>query len=211
MGASPKAPEAAVVLAGGLSSRMGRDKAAIEIGQTPLLARMVALARRFCPLVAVSGRDPSALVPGVPWFPDQTPGLGPIGGILTALDRFGKPCLVLSCDLPLLDEATLDRLLAAWRHRAPGTVMTTFLQRETGFIEALIAVYEPEAAPLLRKALAGGCRKLSRAIPPERRTCVDYSVKDGRPFFNVNTPKELAEAASALKGGAEQRGAARQS
>lgn len=192
MGASPKAPDAAVVLAGGRSSRMGRDKAAITLGGAPMLLRMVALARRFCPVVAVSGRDPSALVPDVPWFPDQTPGLGPIGGILTALERFGAPCLVLSCDLPLLDEATLARLLAAWRDRAPGSVMTTFLQQETGFIEALVSVYEPEAAPLLREALAEGCRKLSRAISPKRRHCVEYSVKDARPFYNVNTPEELA-------------------
>ena len=116
-----------------------------------------------------------------------------MGGIITALERYRKPCLVLSCDLPLLDEATVERLLAAWRARPAGTVLTTFKQAETGFIESLVAVYEPEAAPVLRQAKEEGCRKLSRAIPAALRHCVIYSVRDGRPFFNVNTPADLAE------------------
>jgi molybdopterin-guanine dinucleotide biosynthesis protein A len=153
----------------------------------------VELARRFCPVVAVSGRDPSALAPGLTWFLDQESGIGPMGGIITALERYQKPCLVLSCDLPLLDESTVERLLEAWRARPSWAVMTTFEQTETGFIEALVAVYEPEAALVLRRAKAEGCRKLSRAIPAALRHCVVYSVRDGRPFFNVNTPADLAE------------------
>ena len=50
-----------------------------------------------------------------------------------------------------------------------------------------------EAAPVLRLAKEEGCRKLSRAIPAALRHCVIYSVRDGRPFFNVNTPADLAE------------------
>jgi molybdopterin-guanine dinucleotide biosynthesis protein A len=191
------APEVAVVLAGGKSSRLGQDKAALCIDGKPMLARMIELAGRFCPVVAVSGRDPSAVAPGVPpdvpWFLDEDPGHGPIGGILTALTRFGAPCLVLSCDLPLLDEATLEALLDAWRNRPAHAVMTTFEQAETGFIEALVAVYEPQAAPILRAAMKEGCRKLSRAIPAALRHSVVYSVADGGAFFNVNTPADLAQ------------------
>lgn len=196
MAASPgnlPVPGVAVVLAGGKSSRLGRDKAALRVDGTPMLARMVELAGRFCPVVAVSGRDPSAIAPGIPWFLDEDPGHGPIGGILTALTRFGVPCLVLSCDLPRLDEATLETLLSAWRARPPHAVMTTFEQAETGFIEALVAVYEPGAAPLLRAAKEEGCRKLSRAIPAALRHSVVYSVDDGQAFFNVNTPADLAQ------------------
>lgn len=193
MDASATFPDVAVILAGGKSRRLGQDKAAVQVDGLPMLARMVELARRFCPVVAVSGRDPSALAPGLTWFLDQEPGIGPMGGIITALERYQKPCLVLSCDLPLLDESTVGRLLEAWRARPCGAVMTTFEQTETGFIEALVAVYEPGAAPVLRRAKEEGCRKLSRAIPAALRHCVVYSVRDGRPFFNVNTPADLAE------------------
>lgn len=158
-----------------------------------MLARMVELAGRFCPVVAVAGRDPGPLVPAVPWFLDAEPGLGPMGGIITALERFRTPCLVLSCDLPRLGAPTLKKLLEAWRCKPAGAVMTTFEQAETGFIEALVAVYEPEASALLRRANEEGCRKLSRAIPAALRHCVVYRVKDGAPFFNVNTPDDLAE------------------
>ena len=185
-------PEVAIILAGGKSRRLGRDKAALEIGGQPLLVRMAELARRFCPIVAVSGRDPAPLLQGVPWFLDEIPGLGPLGGIATALTRYNTSCLVLSCDLPLLDEQTLTGLIAAWRVHPKGTAMTTFEQAETGFIEALVAVYEPEAAALLRRANEQGCRKLSQAIPAALRHSLIYSVKEGRPFFNVNTPGDLA-------------------
>lgn len=191
MGASTRSPEVAVVLAGGKSSRLGRDKAAVVLDGQALLARAAGLAGRFCPTVAVSGRDPSALVPGLPWFLDETPGLGPMGGIVTALERYRTPCLVLSCDLPLLDKATVETLLAAWREKPQDAVMTTFLQVETGFIEALVSVYEPEAANVLRRANEEGCRKLSRAIPESLRHHVPYSVRDALPFFNVNTPDDL--------------------
>ncbi|MFP5239023.1 MAG: molybdenum cofactor guanylyltransferase [Acidobacteriota bacterium] len=190
--ASGLAPGVAVVLAGGKSRRLGRDKAAVVVDGQPMLARMVRLAGNFCPAVAVSGRDPAPLVQGVPWFLDAQTGLGPLGGIVTALERYGTACLVLSCDLPLLDSATLEILLAAWRSRPKHAVMTTFQQIETGFIEALVAIYEPQAAPLLRRASEEGCRKLSRAIPAALRHVVMYSTADARPFFNVNTPADLA-------------------
>jgi molybdopterin-guanine dinucleotide biosynthesis protein A len=193
MDASATTPEVAVILAGGKSRRLGQDKAAVQVDGLPMLKRMVDLARRFCPVVAVSGRDPSPLANGVAWFLDHEPGIGPMGGIITALERYQKPCLVLSCDLPLLDESTLEKLLIAWRTRPTSAVLTTFEQAETGFIESLVAVYQPEAAAILRHAKEEGCRKLSRAIPAALRHCVVYSVRDGRPFFNVNTPADLAE------------------
>jgi len=126
MDESATSPDVAVILAGGKSRRLGQDKAAVQVDGLPMLARMVALARRFCPVVAVSGRDPSALAPGLTWFLDQESGIGPMGGIITALERYQKPCLVLSCDLPLLDESTVERLLEAWRARPSWAVMTTF-------------------------------------------------------------------------------------
>ncbi len=190
--ASAIAPEVAVILAGGKSRRLGRDKAAVLVDGEPMLARGVRLASLFCPRVAVAGRDPGPLCPGVPWFLDQEPGLGPLGGIVTALERFGTSCLVLSCDLPFLDRTTLERLLEAWRARPPHAVLTTFQQRETGFIEALVAVYEPQAAQILRRANEQGCRKLSQAIPAALRHVIVYSVADDQPFFNVNTPEQLS-------------------
>lgn len=187
-------PEAAVILAGGRSRRLGQDKAAVVVEGQTMLARMIGLARGYCPLVAVCGRDPGQ--PAVQWFPDELPGKGPMGGIVTGLAKLRVSCLVLPCDLPFMDGPTLERLFQAWREKPAGAVITTFKQSWTGYIEALVAVYEPEAEPMLRQGLASGVSVL-RAIPEASRQLVPYAQDQGRPFFNLNTPDNLAELLSA--------------
>ena len=102
-----------VVLAGGASSRLGRDKAALNVNGVTMLARTVDLLRGLAPEVAVSGRDPMPLGADAPWFEDEIRGAGPIGGIATALNRYKAPCFCVSCDLPLLTRDVLVLLMWA--------------------------------------------------------------------------------------------------
>ncbi|WP_461211299.1 molybdenum cofactor guanylyltransferase [Desulfocurvus sp. DL9XJH121] len=183
---------AALVLAGGKSRRLGTDKVILPYSGGTLLTRTAELAQRFCDQTWISGRDPGGFGLDLPWLPDDRPGLGPIGGILTGFAHIRRPLLVLACDLPLLDAATVGRLLAAREQRPASAVMTTFMQRETGWIESLVAVYEPEAAPLLDAAAKQGMYKLSRALPPEVRHHILYSQDEAGPFFNINFPADLA-------------------
>ncbi len=185
-------PLSGLVLAGGKSTRLGTDKVVLPVSGGTLLARSVALASRFCSQVWVSGRNPLGLDVDAPWLPDDTPGMGPLGGILTGLAHIGGPLLVLACDLPLMDEATVARLIEARERRPEQAVMTTFLQSSTGYIEALVAVYEAGAAPLLAEAGERGMYKLSRAVPPEVRHHVPYGQDESHVFFNVNYPADLA-------------------
>jgi len=185
-------PITGLILAGGKSTRLGTDKVVLPLSGRTLLARMVTLASRFCPQVWISGRNPENLDVNAPWLPDDQPGMGPLGGILTGLQRIGGPLLVLACDLPLLDEATVSKLLAAREQRPAQAVMTTFLQPDTGFIESLVAVYEQDAQPLLAVAGQQGLLKLSRAVPPEVRHHVPYSQQEATVFFNINYPADLA-------------------
>lgn len=179
-----------LVLAGGRSTRLGQDKVELPIAGQSLLARTAGLAGRFCSRVVVSGRDPGKL--GLPWLPDDVPGMGPLGGILTGLARLGGPLLVLACDLPLLDEATVARLVEHRASRPAGTVVSTFLQSATGFIEPLVAIYEDEARPHLAAALDAGERKLSRALPGFGRHLLPYGPDEAHVFFNINYPADLA-------------------
>ena len=117
---------------------------------------------------------------------------GPFGGVYSALRRLQKPILVLSCDLPFMDGPTLRRLLDAREARLPGTIMTTYQQEETGFIEALVAVYEPACLPWFDAAWEQGIRKFSVVIPEELRTHVPYSRSEALPFFNINCFLEKA-------------------
>lgn len=187
-----------VVLAGGKSSRLGRDKAWLPFFGRPLLCRVAdVLARVTDGDVLVSGRDPAVFGLDAPWLPDATPELGPAGGVLTVLAEKGRSCLVVSCDLPFLDEATLDRLVALWRRRGPDVLMTTYRIVETGYLESLVSIYEPEGLPFMRTCLDRGERRLSAMFPEDRRQHIDYRRADpnaARAFFNINAPPDLMRA-----------------
>lgn len=180
-----------VVLAGGASKRLGRDKAALRIGETTLLGRTVELLRGLTAEVAVSGRDPAPLHVDAPWFPDALSGIGPMGGVMAALDTFKAPCFAVSCDLPFLSRDVLALLLWAREDRGPRQFMTTFHDPYTGYVESLVAIYEPEALPLLTRSAALGRYKLSAALPQEHRVHVPYPENRARVFMNLNLPEDL--------------------
>ncbi|WP_156925281.1 molybdenum cofactor guanylyltransferase [Nitratidesulfovibrio termitidis] len=199
-----------VVLAGGLSTRLGQDKTRLHLhgdAAPGMLARTAALLHAVTGEVWIScrGNRPCPVsetgVDG-PYYRlnDEVEGMGPFGGVITALRVAQGPVLVLSCDLPFMERAVLERLLAHRAARRPGAVMTTFQQVETGFIESLVAVYEFEALPLFRQALEDGERKLSRVVPPDLREHIPYTVREALPFFNINYPADL-EMARRIIGG----------
>jgi molybdopterin-guanine dinucleotide biosynthesis protein A len=138
-----------IVLAGGQSQRLGRDKCLIELGSEDFVVRTSALIAPFCSQTWIVGRDASRHGLNMPWTLDDYPGKGPLGGILTGLSRArGQACLVLACDLPFMDAATLDELVRCREKRAGKTVMTTFEQSETGSITHLLELDLP--FPVLR-------------------------------------------------------------
>ena len=183
-----------IVLAGGLSSRLGHDKTRIHVhGDTEpdLLVYTCQLLDDICSEVWVSSREIKPHAEGYLWVKDEAEGKGPIGGIMTALRAAQGPVLVLSCDLPFMDVEKLLKLVDFWKERPEGTLHTTFIQEETGFIEALVSIYEFEALPLFEQAIDHGVYKLSRVIPEEQRHTLSYAQHDSLPFFNVNYPADL--------------------
>ena len=186
-----------VVLAGGLSSRMGDHKPALKLygeGMPDLLSRTIALLRACTAEVWVSCRKDQT-VPGCRCIHDLKEGIGPIGGIvsvLTALDSSPyQAALVLSCDLPFMNTGILARLIKARLDESSGALMTTFLQAETGYIEALTAIYEKEALPFFEQALAARVLQINLVLRPEQRTDIPYTRHEALPFFNVNYPADL--------------------
>ncbi len=187
-----------IVLAGGLSLRLGHDKARVHLSQeesVDLLTRSVSLARQVCGEALVIGREQA----GLPSYPDIYPGCGPVGGIATALEVSKSACLVLSCDLPFMDKKTLERL-AEERLKSPeGTLATAYRQQDTGHMEALVAIYEAEALPFFQDSIAEGLLKISRIIPQHRQHFIPYSAEEALPFFNINYPADLLVARRVLQ------------
>jgi molybdopterin-guanine dinucleotide biosynthesis protein A len=187
------------VLAGGKSSRLGRDKCALTLGNggTDMLTRTIRLLREVLDDVVVIGREhPEAVA-----IFDDVPGMGPVGAITTALRHTGGPCLGLSCDLPVWRAQTLSLLIRARERRESGTLVTAFRHPGTGKKENLAAVYEPGALAFLEPQLRKNLLKLSLAVPEGRWAFVPVPPGLEEDFFNINRPGDLLKAESRLASG----------
>ncbi|MDR2669936.1 MAG: molybdenum cofactor guanylyltransferase [Desulfovibrio sp.] len=181
---------AGVVTAGGTSSRLGRDKAALRLHPDgpDILGRTAALLGDILGNVLIVGREH----PDYPWIPDDRPNLGPAGGTVSALRRCGRTCLVLPCDMPFIDAPTLHRLLTARTRRPADAVLTAFSHGDKGGHTALPGIYEPDALPFLEQGLLAGQAALTRLIPQNMVHRIPYTLEEALPLFTVNYPADLA-------------------
>ena len=149
---------AAVLLAGGRSTRMGRDKATLVIEGQPLWQRQLDKLRALEPCeLFISGRcaGPYASA-GVEIIEDSVPGLGPLGGVAAALRRATSPrVLVLAVDLPRMSAEFLASLL-----REPHPT----IPRHGNFFEPLAAIYPKCALPVAEEMLGQEDRSMQRFV-----------------------------------------------
>ena len=186
-----------LVLAGGRSTRMGRDKATLPYGDgTPQLERAVALLGRHVARVYVSVRadqDADPLRARFAQIRDAHENIGPIAGLLAAQAQHPHAAwLVLACDLPLLDDASLAQLV---KQRNTARAATAYRSSHDGLPEPLCAIYEPRSGTALSAWVAAG-----KQCPRTFLTGADAALLDEpnpRALDNVNTPTEYATVTSA--------------
>lgn len=191
---------AAVLLAGGRSSRMGRDKAEIILPDDgrPLWRRQ--LEDVFRPLgpaeIFLSGPPRANLPADVRALPDAAPGLGPLSGIAAALGAANVPLIVvLAVDLPAMTADFLrERMLARC---TPQRGAVGRWENAGGFFEPLAAVYPRTAGRLAAERLtAGGDRSLQGFVRASQAGGLIEAVPltepaDRRWFVNWNAPGDL--------------------
>ena len=186
-----------LVLAGGKSSRMKTDKAAIQIGGVSQSERIFDLLKPHCVRVFLSTRNELADLPGHRDFPqirDLSESVGPISGIVSAMDRFpGVAWLVAACDLPFLDDATLRQLL---RERNPDQMATAFRSAHDGLPEPLCAIYEPRSRADIRGFIERGIRCPRKMLIQSGIRLLE--LEHPRALDNMNTPKDYEQARTAL-------------
>lgn len=187
------APLYGLVLAGGRSTRMGQDKAALRVGARTQLEQAMALLAPHVERAFVSVRKDQHTDPlrtGFEQIEDTRENLGPIAGIIAAQQRFPHCAwLVLACDLPLLDAATLACLLRA---RAPEHLATAFRSSHDQLPEPLCAVYEPGSRTAISDYVARGQHCPRRFLLQADVRLVDEP--NPRALDNANTPEEYAAA-----------------
>ena len=192
----------AFVLAGGESSRMGRDKAQLKLGGVPLILRTARLVESVAGAAVVIGNAEAYSAFDLRAIADDWPGAGPLGGIATALRAATAPwSLIVATDLPYLTREWLEYLIA----RAVASSGDAVLPMNTRGAEPLCAMYHQRAEPAIRKALERGTRKVTdglldvrvETIAPDEWKGFD---SEGLLFKNMNSPEDYEEAKARLGG-----------
>jgi molybdenum cofactor guanylyltransferase len=181
-----------VVLAGGGSTRMGVDKALLRFDDQPLVERCLDVLRRcFASNLIIASRPERFASLGVTVFPDERPGLGPIGGLHAALRHSVTQALFLvACDMPFLDAALIRKMAAVL-----GDLDAVVAQID-GRFEPVHAVYQRRILPAVEKRIAAGDYSLQRLIASLRIKGLSEGTvrRYAASFVNVNTPEELEQA-----------------
>jgi molybdopterin-guanine dinucleotide biosynthesis protein A len=186
----PDRPVYGLVLAGGESRRMGRDKALLMRNGHSQLAHIVALLEAVSERVFVSTRQAQETDAERARFQqviDKYENIGPIAGILSALEEHPQAdWLVVACDLPNIDEPTLRFLL---EHRSGQQPFTAFRSSHDELPEPLCAVYADGSADILRGFIADGIVCPRKVLL--RSDCCLLEQPDPRALDNINTPDDL--------------------
>lgn len=143
-------PISGYVLAGGRSSRMGTDKAFLQLAGKPLVAHAVAKLRHICAEVYILGSNP-ALAAYAPLVPDLHPNCGPVGGIEAALAHTARDWnLILAVDMPFLPAAILHR----WAVRTVGGTNRVATFTVDGRPQPAVCLLHRQIAPSIAAAVA---------------------------------------------------------
>jgi molybdopterin-guanine dinucleotide biosynthesis protein A len=189
-----------VLLAGGLARRMGGgDKPLVLLGGRPLLAHVIArLAPQVAALALNANGDPVRFAAfGLPVLADPVPdNPGPLAGVLAGLEHFSAQGIAwvvsVAADTPFIPEDLVARLHTA-RGAHPIAVACS-----GGRTQPTVALYATALAADLRAALAAGERKIDRWTARHGKGRADWPADPRDPFFNVNTPEDLAQAEAQL-------------
>jgi molybdenum cofactor guanylyltransferase len=185
-----------VILAGGASRRMGRDKLLLEVGGVSLLRRVQDAISALCEDVILVGRS-AAPLEGVRLIPDERSGLqGPLAGLEAGLAAARhRPVFVAAGDLPFLPTELVGALLERLE-QAGACVVVPF---HGGRLHPLCAVYDRGVLPDVRSALDREVRSVSEFVGTLDR--VEFVEEELRRFgdpglflMNVNSPEDLARA-----------------
>jgi molybdopterin-guanine dinucleotide biosynthesis protein A len=179
-----------LVLAGGQSRRMGRDKALLLRDGQSQLAHMVSLLDAVVDRVFVSARNDQtgdAERSRFELIVDRYDDMGPIAGILSALQEYPDvDWLIVACDLPNIDDSTLRFLVENTSNNQP---FTAFRSSHDGLPEPLCAVYKAGSDQQLREFVDAGMI-CPRKILIRSETCL-LEQPNPSSLDNVNTPDDL--------------------
>lgn len=186
-----------LVLAGGKSERMGKDKGLIDYHGVPQREYVYDLLDDFTENTFMSCRpDQVEEFQGkYKSLPDSISGLGPFGAIISAFREYPNHAwIVVACDLPLVNYNTILDLVEG---RNPSKIATTFFNPETKFPDPLITIWEPKSYPELLHFLS-----LGYSCPRKVLINSDTEVliaSDATALLNANSPEDIEKVTRLLE------------
>ncbi len=193
----PSPDRAAVVLCGGLSTRMGRPKALLPFGPEALLTRVARACAEACGeivVVAAGGQELPALPAGATVVRDGMAEQGPLEGLAAGLAAARAPAaFCTSCDVPFLRGAYVSRMFDALGDAASSQAVVE------GMAQPLLAVYRTSLAEKAARLVREGRRRVIFLTEGEEVSLVrEAEVREADPglrsFRNLNTPEDYAAA-----------------
>lgn len=188
---------AAIILAGGQSSRMGTDKALIEINGVPFLTRLCLIASQCVDRVYVVTSWPQKYENTIPsecillqefFLPGETKTQGPLVAFAGAMERVeAEWILLLACDLPNLEKSEINKWIEYLPDIAPEAIAA--LPKHTKGWEPLCGFYRRACLPLLTDFIARGGRSFQNWLA--LHLVVQLPIKNFQTLFNCNTPADL--------------------
>jgi glutamate dehydrogenase (NADP+)/cyclic pyranopterin phosphate synthase/molybdopterin-guanine dinucleotide biosynthesis protein A len=176
------------VLVGGKSRRMGRPKQLVDLGGGTMVEHVVGALSEAVDTVVLIGSGPlPSTVDRLGRVADAEGCCGPMAGLLGALrSRRDAAWILAPCDLPLLGPGAVEWLVDARRDGAVAVMPSI-----NGFVEPLLALYEPTALGLIEEAVGIGEYALHRLAADPRVATAEPPRSLERCWFNANTPQEL--------------------
>ena len=186
----------AIILAGGESQRMGRDKATLALGEHSLLHRVVAVVQPLFPQLLVSVRQ-HRLDIELPQVCDTQANAGPLAGLCAALEKSTTPWIfAVATDMPFVQAALIEYLA---RQRSVQDYQAV-VPVVAGHPQPLAAFYAVSALTVIQDLLAGNGKRSLRSALERLNVCyVDESELRAadpglRSFFDLDTPDDVAAA-----------------
>jgi molybdopterin-guanine dinucleotide biosynthesis protein A len=179
------------ITAGGRSSRMGTDKAWLELDGRSMIEHVIAAVEPLTERVAIIANDPEYQRLGYPVFPDTHIGIGPLEAVRTALSNASTDrVLLVACDLPLVT-TELFRFLLEVSNEHHATVPIGPDQK----LEPLCAVYHCDALSAVNDLITNGERMIRLVLDRVQTRLVEFDELahlSGSQFFfeNINTPED---------------------
>jgi molybdopterin-guanine dinucleotide biosynthesis protein A len=187
-----------ILLAGGESKRMGRDKGKIKIGKHYLFSYPLKILETLCDEILISRCSTDKLPVEHTHICDDIPGIGPLGGIYTCLKKSSnKLNIVLSCDLPLVNEELVRHMLT---EAGKYDILVPALMSDKP--EPLCGIYHKHVGEKMLELIENKTFAVHKILPlvASRTILIDESMPfyHSDIFLNINRSEDLTKLASKL-------------